>query len=91
MNKAELVDAVLKNLGENFTKKQAAHALESVLTGIQAGLKLDEKVQILGFGTFSVTHRDARQGHNPKTGEKMTIPASKSVSFKASSVLKEGL
>lgn len=89
MNKAELVDAVQKNLGENFTKKQAEGAVASVLNAIKSGLQTDEKVLILGFGTFAVKEREARQGRNPKTGEKMTIPASKTVSFKASSVMKE--
>lgn len=89
MNKAELVDAVQKNLGENFTKKQAECAVTSVLDAIKSGLQVDEKVLILGFGTFAVKEREARQGRNPKTGEKMTIPASRTVSFKASSVMKE--
>lgn len=89
MNKAELIETVLKNLGENFTKKQAEAALNSVLDGIQAGLRMDAKVQLLGFGTFSVKDRAAREGRNPKTGEKMTIQASRTVTFKPASAVKE--
>lgn len=89
MNKAELIETVLKNLGENFTKKQAEAALNSVLDGIQAGLRMDAKVQLLGFGTFSVKDRAAREGRNPKTGEKMTIQASRTVAFKPASAVKE--
>lgn len=89
MNKAELIETVLKNLGENFTKKQAEAALNSVLDGIQTGLKMDAKVQLLGFGTFTVKDRAAREGRNPKTGEKMTIQASRTVAFKPASAVKE--
>lgn len=89
MNKAELIETVLKNLGENFTKKQAEAALNSVLDGIQAGLRMDAKVQLLGFGTFTVKDRAAREGRNPKTGEKMTIQASRTVAFKPASAVKE--
>lgn len=89
MNKAELIETVLKNLGENFTKKQAEAALNSVLDGIQAGLRMDAKVQLLGFGTFSVKDRAAREGRNPKTGEKMTIQASRTVAFKPAGAVKE--
>ena len=89
MNKAELVEAVQKQLGSEATKKCAEKAVASVLKAIQEGVKADKKVQIIGFGTFSVKDRAAREGRNPKTGEKMTIPASKVVSFKPSSTMKE--
>lgn len=89
MNKAELVEAVQQELGSEATKKCAEKAVASVLKAIQEGLKKDQKVQLIGFGTFAVKDRAAREGRNPKTGEKMTIPASKVVSFKASSALKE--
>lgn len=88
MNKAELTEAVLKNLGKDTTKKAAADAVEAVLSAISAGIKKDKVVQLIGFGTFKVATRKARTGRNPKTGEKIKIKASKSVRFSASSVLK---
>ena len=91
MNKAELVEAVQKNLGKDATKRAADEALDAVLEAISKGIKKDKKVQIIGFGTFEVKKRAARQGRNPKTGESMKIAASKSVGFKRSSVLKGSL
>lgn len=91
MNKAELVEAVLKNLGKDTTKKAAADAVEAVLSAISAGIKKDKVVQLIGFGTFKVATRKARTGRNPKTGEKIKIKASKSVRFSASSALKSKL
>jgi DNA-binding protein HU-beta len=88
MNKAELTEAVLKNLGKDTTKKAAGDALEAVITAIAAGIKKDKVVQIIGFGTFKVSQRAARKGRNPKTGETIKIKASKSVRFSASSALK---
>lgn len=88
MNKAELTEAVLKNLGKDTTKKAAADALDAVITAIAAGIKKDKVVQIIGFGTFKVSQRAARKGRNPKTGETIKIKASKSVRFSASSALK---
>lgn len=91
MNKAELVEAIQKALGADATKRSAEEALDAVLTSISKGVKKDKKVQIIGFGTFEVKKRAARMGRNPKTGEALKIAASKSVSFKASSVLKGSL
>ncbi len=91
MNKAELVEAVQKALGKDVTKRAADEAVEAVLDSIAKGIKKDKKVQIIGFGTFEVKKRAARQGRNPKTGESMQIAASKSVGFKPSSVLKGSL
>ncbi len=88
MNKAELTEAVLKNLGKDTTKKAAADAMEAVIAAISAGIKKDKVVQIIGFGTFKVSQRAARKGRNPKTGETIKIKASKSVRFSASSALK---
>lgn len=88
MNKAELIDAIQAALGKDATKRAADEALEAVLSSIAAGVKKDQKVQIIGFGTFEVKNRAARLGRNPKTGESMKIAASKSVGFKPSSVLK---
>lgn len=91
MNKAELVEAIQKALGKDATKRLAEDALAAVLGSIEKGIKKDKKVQIIGFGTFEVKKRAARQGRNPKTGESMRIPASKSVGFKASSNLKSSI
>lgn len=91
MNKAELVEAVQKALGEDATKRAAEDALAAVLDSVSGALKGGQKVQIIGFGTFEVKNRAARMGRNPKTGEAMQIAASKSVGFKASSTLKGSL
>jgi DNA-binding protein HU-beta len=91
MNKAELIDSIQAALGKDATKRAADEALEAVLSSIAEGVKKDQKVQIIGFGTFEVKKRAARQGRNPKTGETMPIPASKSIGFKPSSVLKSSL
>lgn len=91
MNKAELVEAVQGALGADATKRSAEDAVAAVLDSIVKGIKSDQKVQIIGFGTFEVKHRAARMGRNPKTGEAMQIAASKSVGFKASAALKGSL
>ena len=91
MNKAELIVSIQSALGEEATKRSAEEALDAVLSSIAAGVKSDEKVQIIGFGTFEVKNRAERIGRNPKTGEAMKISASKSVGFKPSSVLKASL
>lgn len=91
MNKAELIDAIQAALGKDATKRLAEEALDAVLSSITKGVKKDKKVQIIGFGTFEVKKRAARTGRNPKTGESMPIPASKSVGFKASAALKSSL
>ena len=91
MNKGELIEAVQKKLGSEATKRLAEDALTAVLESIEDGVKSDQKVQIIGFGTFEVKNRAARMGRNPKTGEAMQISASKSVGFKPSSTLKKSL
>lgn len=91
MNKAELTEAVQKELGADTTKRAAEEAVAAVLDSIAKGVKKDKKVQIIGFGTFEVKKRAARMGRNPKTGEAMKIKASKSVGFKPSSTLKSSL
>ena len=91
MNKSELIEAIQTALGKDATKRSAEESLDAVLSSIANGVKSDKKVQIVGFGTFEVKERAARQGRNPKTGEAMKIAASKSVGFKPSSVLKGSL
>ncbi|MEG0144222.1 MAG: HU family DNA-binding protein [Akkermansia sp.] len=88
MNKAQLIEVIKKKLGAEATKKQAEEALAAVVEAIKIGVK-DDKVQIMGFGTFATKTRAARTGRNPKTGDTINIPASKTVAFKASSALKD--
>mgnify|MGYP006235060095 CR=1 FL=1 len=71
MNKAQLVAEIQKSLGSDTSKAAAERALEAVLEGVKKGIKKDKSVQLIGFGTFSVTKRAARQGVNPQTGEKI--------------------
>tara|TARA_B100001093_G_C26281396_1_gene781272 strand:+ start:189 stop:464 length:276 start_codon:yes stop_codon:yes gene_type:complete len=91
MNKAELVAEIQKSLGNDTSKAAAERSLEAVLEGVKKGIKKDKNVQLIGFGTFSVTNRAARDGVNPQTGEKIKIKASKSVKFKAGAGLKASL
>ena len=91
MNKAELIEAVLKALPKDTTKKAATDAVDAVTAGILAGLKKDGNVQLIGFGTFKVSERGARKGRNPKTGEAIKIKASKGVRFSVSAAHKAKL
>lgn len=91
MNKADLVSEVQKSLGGDTSNAAAERAVNAVLEGVSKGIKKDKNVQLIGFGTFSVTKRAARTGINPQTGEKIKIKASKSVKFKAGSKLKEAV
>lgn len=91
MNKGELVEAVQKALGKDTSKRAAEDAVNAVLEAIAKGVKKDDSVQLIGFGTFKVKKRAARMGRNPKTGEAMKIKASKTVGFTPSSSLKGSL
>ena len=86
MNKTELVEKVAESAG--VTKTQAEAAINAFVETITDGLKAGDKITLKGFGTFEVRQRDAREGRNPRTGETMTIAASKAPAFKASSALK---
>jgi nucleoid DNA-binding protein len=88
MNKAELIVSIQEHLGEDTSKAAAERALEAVLESIKTGIKEDGSVSIIGFGSFDVTDRAARQGINPKTKEPIQIAASKAVKFKAGAGLK---
>nr|WP_262508820.1 HU family DNA-binding protein [Taibaiella soli] len=81
MNKAELVEQISKDAG--ITKAQANDALDAFTDAVMGTLKKGDKVTLVGFGTFSVTQRAARNGRNPQTGEVIKIKASKSPKFKA--------
>ena len=87
MNKAELVAAMAEQT--NFSKKDAEAALKAVIDVVSEELKKGEKVQLVGFGTFEVSERAAREGRNPQTGETMEIKASKTPKFKAGKALKD--
>ena len=89
MNKTQLIDVIADKA--DLSKAQAKAALESTLAAITESLKDGDPVQLVGFGTFSVKDRKARTGRNPKTGEELSIPASKVPSFKAGKNLKERL
>ena len=88
MNKSELVAEVQKSLGVDASKAAAERAVEAVLEGIKKGIQTDQNVQLIGFGTYSITERAARDGINPQTGDKIRIQASKAVKFKAGAGLK---
>ena len=87
MNKAELVTAIAEKAG--FTKKDAEAAVNATFKAIAEAMKAGDKVQLIGFGTFEVKDAAAREGRNPKTGEAITIEASKRPTFSASKVLKD--
>jgi DNA-binding protein HU-beta len=89
MNKAELVEEIKKLSGDDCSKACAERALNNVLQAIMNGIKTRNSVQLIGFGTFSVSRRAARAGVNPKTHVKIQIPASKTVKFKVGSKFKE--
>ena len=90
MNKQDLIEAILANKEAGIeSKAAAARAVDAVLDGITAGIKKDGLVQLIGFGTFTVKKRNAREGINPKTKEKIKIKASQVVSFKVGAGLKE--
>ncbi|PGO22647.1 DNA-binding protein [Bacillus cereus] len=86
MNKTELTKMIAEKA--ELTQKDAAAATQAVLDAITNALANEEKVQILGFGTFEVRERSARTGRNPQTGEAMQIAASKVPAFKAGKELK---
>ena len=87
MNKVELVAAIAEK--SELTKVDAEKALKAFIDTVTDELKNGGKVQLVGFGTFEVGERAERQGRNPKTGETITIPASKSPKFKAGRSLKD--
>ena len=87
MNKAELVAAMAEQAG--LSKKDAEAALKAFTDVVSDELKNGGKVQLVGFGTFEVSERVAREGRNPQSGEVMKIAASKAPKFKAGKALKD--
>ena len=89
MNKTQFVDAVAQKAG--MSKREAEAAVNAMTAVIADELKAGEKVQLIGFGTFEVKTRAARNGRNPKTGETITIAASKAPAFSAGKALKDAV
>lgn len=89
MNKTELVAEIAKNTG--LTKVDSDRAVEAFLNAVAATLKKGDEVRLVGFGTFSVTKREATEGRNPRTGETIKIAACKQPKFKAGKALKDAL
>lgn len=87
MNKTELVAAIAD--AAELSKKDSEKALKAFVDVVTEEMKKGEKVQLVGFGTFEVSERAAREGRNPRTGETMEIAASKAPKFKAGKALKD--
>ena len=89
MNRVELVAAIADKAG--LAKKDAEKALKAFTDVVAEELKKGEKIQLVGFGTFEVSERAAREGRNPRSGETMTIAACKAPKFKAGKALKDAI
>ena len=89
MNKTELITAIAEQA--EISKKDSEKALKAFVDVVAEELKKGEKVQIVGFGTFEVTERAAREGRNPQTGKTMKIEACKAPKFKAGKALKDAV
>ena len=89
MNKAELISAVAQQTG--LTKKDSEAAIDAFVSVVEDTLSKQEKVVLVGFGTFEVKERAARKGRNPQTKEEIMIPASKAPVFKAGKSLKDAV
>ena len=92
MNKSDLVNALADRAA--VTKADASRAIDALFGGngiIAGALKTDDRVQITGFGTFEAKHRKARTGRNPRTGDTISIPASKTPGFRAGKGFKDAI
>ena len=89
MTKADLVAKIAEKAG--LSKADAQRALDTTMHAIEATLVKDGKVTLTGFGTFVVEKRKARTGRNPRTGDKIKIPASKAVKFRPGKILKDAV
>ncbi|MGN1135209.1 MAG: HU family DNA-binding protein [Oscillospiraceae bacterium] len=87
MTKADLINSIAEKA--EFSKKDSEKALNAVIASITDALVSGDKVQIVGFGTFEVRQRDAKEAINPRTKEKIKIPAKKAPAFKAGKALKD--
>jgi DNA-binding protein HU-beta len=89
MNKTEMIEHIANQTA--LSKADAQRAFEAAIAGIETTLKKGDTVSLLGFGSFSITQREARTGLNPKTKEPISIKASKSVKFKPGKALKDAV
>jgi DNA-binding protein HU-beta len=89
MNKGDLINAVAASA--DITKAQATEAVNTVFSSIEGTLKAGDKASFIGFGTFSISKRAAREGRNPATGATIKIAASNQVKFKAGKALKDSV
>ena len=89
MNKTELVAAIAEKT--ELSKAQSEKALKAFIETVEETVKAGDKVQLVGFGTFEVSKRPARTGHNPRTGKSIKIKACKAPKFKAGKALKDAL
>lgn len=89
MNQGDLIEKVAK--GASISKAEAERAINAVKEAITDSLRKNNKVMLVGFGTFAVSHRKSRRGHNPHTSERIRIPAAKAVRFSAGKQLKEAV
>lgn len=89
MKKVELVEAVAEQTG--LTKADATRAIDATFATITEALSKGDKVPLVGFGTFAISKRAAREGRNPQTGAKVQISARNAVTFKAGTALKESV
>jgi DNA-binding protein HU-beta len=87
MTKVELVGKIASESG--ITKSQAEKAVDGFVSAVSDALATGDKITLVGFGSFSIGERSEREGRNPRTGEKIKIPASKVVKFKAGKTLSE--
>ncbi len=87
MNKKQLIEEIAKHTNSNI--KEAGEVLKAFTSSIEKSLKGGDSVKLIGFGTFSVTKRSAREGRNPQTGKTIQIPARRLVKFKPSKALNE--
>nr|DAK26565.1 MAG TPA: DNA binding protein [Caudoviricetes sp.] len=89
MNKADFINTVAENT--NFTKKDVGIVLDSMISVIQKTMGKGEEIRLAGFGNFSVKETAERSGHNPQTGEKITIPAGRKPKFSFAKAIKEAV
>lgn len=89
MNKNDLIDAIAEEA--DLSKASAGRALDAAINAITGALKNQDTVSLVGFGTFSVKHRAAREGRNPRSGETIQIAASNAPAFKAGKALKDAV
>ncbi|MCL5237591.1 MAG: HU family DNA-binding protein [Nitrospirae bacterium] len=89
MTKGELIEKVAS--GAKMTKAEAGRALDTMIAAVKGALKKGQKVTLVGFGTFSVSKRKARQGRNPRTGATIKIPAAKVPKFSAGKIFRDAV